>query len=212
MEGVSLRNLSLSPHVSRPRGKTIDDESLPYALKTPAKLVVQRENLKLEHSRSSNDLKAQPPKSKIAAEEDGSDSSTNSKARPAAGKLRRRSTLNWTNAHSRVRQTKLEDVAKEKLADTWFSLHCSGVQEPIYVSEVVENSMNPGFRSFDLNIYGPGVTRQDELTIKYWAKTENMQDYTLLIELQLHLRSLQFIGKFVGIDVFGPWLVSDISI
>lgn len=81
------------------------------------------------------------------------------------------------------------------MADTWFSLHCSGLEDPIYVSEIIEKAMNPSFRDFDLNIYGPSITRQDELTIKFWAKTEKTSKYTLLVELQLCLRSLQFIGK-----------------
>ena len=83
------------------------------------------------------------------------------------------------------------------MADTWFSLHCFGMSEPIYVSEVIEKAMNPSFRFFDLNVYGPAVTRLDELTVKYWAKTDNMDQYVLLVELQLSLRSLQFIGKLV---------------
>ena len=84
-----------------------------------------------------------------------------------------------------------------KMADTWFSLHCADLLEPVYISEVVENAMNPNFRFFDLNAQGPFVTRCDELMIKYWARTENMDDYILLIELRLSLRSLQFIGKTV---------------
>lgn len=83
------------------------------------------------------------------------------------------------------------------MADSWFSLHCADISEPVYVSEVVDKAMNPSFRFFDLNTYGPSVTRRDELAIKFWARTQNMEDYILLIELQLHLRSLQFIGKTV---------------
>ena len=115
-------------------------------------------------------------------------------------KLRRRSTLNWTNAPLEARQTKLEDAVRERMANTWFSLHCSGMEEPIYVSEVVEKAMNASFRFFDLNIYGPAVTRLDELILKYWAKTEDMDQYVLLVELQLCLRSLQFIGKSVRLS------------
>ena len=74
------------------------------------------------------------------------------------------------------------------------------MEEPIYVSEVVEKAMNASFRFFDLNVYGPAVTRLDELTLKYWAKTEDMDQYILLVELQLCLRSLQFIGKFVRLS------------
>lgn len=112
--------------------------------------------------------------------------------------MRRRSTLNWANATPQVRQKKLEDVARSRLADTWFSLHCDGTAEPIYVSEVVEKAMNVNYRFFDLNTYGPWVTRRDELTIKFWARTESIEQYRLVLELQVHLRSLQFIGKSVG--------------
>ena len=81
------------------------------------------------------------------------------------------------------------------MADTFFSLHCQGMSEPIYISEVIEKSMNSSFRFFDLNIYGPRVTRLDELTVKFWAKTQTMEEYMLLVELRANLRSLQFIGK-----------------
>lgn len=83
------------------------------------------------------------------------------------------------------------------MADTWFSLHSADMSEPIYVSEVIDKAMNPSFRFFDLDAYGSSVTRKDELIIKMWARTEKMEDYVLLIELRLHLRSLQFIGKSV---------------
>ena len=197
-----MRNLSLSRPATRPRGQTIDDESLPNALQSPAKILALRENHKLEHSRSSNDLRLQPsndlkkqvlPKGGPKPENPNSD--VPAKFRPAREKIRRRSTLNWTNASPRLRQQKLEEVIAEHMADTWFSLHCEGLSEPVYVSEVMEKSMNPTFRFFDLNIYGPLVTRQDELTIKYWARTDRMENYMLLVELRVNMRSLQFIGK-----------------
>lgn len=192
LQGISLRNLTLSSSRPRIRGKAIDDESLPHAFKTSVKILSQREN-KLEYSRSSNDLRS-PPKASVSAKAE--DSENDATARPKLpSKLRRRSTLNWTNAPPGARQTKLEGVVRERMADTCFSLHCSGVDEPIYVSEVIEKAMNPNFRFFDLNVYGPSVTRLDELNVKYWAKTENMDQYVFLIELQLCLRSLQFIGK-----------------
>ena len=202
--------MSITSPTSRPRGKTIDDESLPYALKTPAKILAQREIPKLEHSKSSTDLK---PLSKTKETVEGEDSGSDAQGRPrpTVGKLRRRSTLNWTNAPPRVRQHKLENVARERMADTWFSLHCDGIQEPVYVSEVVEKAMNPSFRFFDLNIYGPMVTRQGELVIKYWAKTEITQEYMLLIELRICLRSLQFIGKSVCQKRSTEWITSNSS-
>ncbi|KAL8964626.1 MAG: hypothetical protein Q9183_004322, partial [Haloplaca sp. 2 TL-2023] len=111
--------------------------------------------------------------------------------------MRRRSTVNWTNATPQVRQKKLEDVTGTKLADMWFSLQCEGISEPLYVSEVVEKAMNVNFRFFDLNTYGPWVTRKDELTIKFWARTEAAETFRLFLQLRVHLRSLQYIGKTV---------------
>ncbi len=59
LTSVSLRNLSLIPSSPRRvRGKTIDDDGLPGSLVSPAKLVALREQRGLEHSRSSQDLKA----------------------------------------------------------------------------------------------------------------------------------------------------------
>lgn len=125
-------------------------------------------------------------------------------SKPRISKLRRRSTLNWTNALPDVRQKRLEDVTARKMADTWFSLHHTENSEPFYISEVVEKAMNLSFRFFDLHTYGPSVTRSDKLTLKYWAKTENMEEYILLIEMRLHLSALQFIGKTVRNSVHTP--------
>ncbi len=197
LQGIILRNLTLSQPRSRSRGKTIDDESLPHAFKSPTKLLAQREAHKLEHSRSSSDLKSPSPKDVTnKAMPDGSSDSI-AETRPSIGRLRRRSTLNWIGASPAVRQKKLEDVTAGRMADTWFSLHCEGHDDPVYISETVEKAMNPDFRFFDLKPWGPSVTRLDELTVKFWAKNEQIQDYKLLIELGVHLGSLQFIGKSV---------------
>ena len=92
------------------------------------------------------------------------------------------------------------------MADTWFSIHCSDMQEPVYISEIIAKAMNPNFQFFDLNTYGPFVTRKDQMTIKFWARTEESQAFLLLIELQVHLGSLQFIGKSVGQLLVLHWL------
>lgn len=81
------------------------------------------------------------------------------------------------------------------MADSWFSIHCAGNSEPVYVSEVVENAMNPSFKYFDLNVCGPAVSRLDKATVKFWARTNSIPEYFLLLELQVSFRSLQYIGK-----------------
>ena len=81
------------------------------------------------------------------------------------------------------------------MVDTFFSLHCPGIEEPVYISEVVDRAMNPNFRFFQLLTSGPAVTRQDECTVNVWAKTESAAEYSLLVDIGVHLRSLQYIGK-----------------
>lgn len=188
--------MTLSRPPARPRGKTNDDESLPNTFRSPKRLLALRESQALEHSRSSDDLKS-VPKSNGLSKEGDSDTEPQLQQRPHIGKLKRRSTLDWTNSLPRARQKKLEDVTRGRMADTWFSLHGVDILEPLYVSEVVDKAMNPDFQFFDLNTYGPSVNRRDELIVKVWAQTENMENYILLIELKANLRSLQFIGKTV---------------
>ena len=83
------------------------------------------------------------------------------------------------------------------MADVWFSLHVEDVEEPIYVSEVIERTMNPSFQFFDLKTYGAYITRRDELVIKIWAHNQTANDYQLLLEISVNLRSLCFISKTV---------------
>ncbi|KAH0556237.1 hypothetical protein GP486_005839 [Trichoglossum hirsutum] len=61
---------------------------------------------------------------------------------------------------------------------------------------------NPSFQFFDLNPCGPRVARLDEMTVKFWVKTEVVKNYYLLLELQLNLQTLQFIGKSVKLENF----------
>lgn len=109
--------------------------------------------------------------------------------------MRRRSTLHWTGASPETRQRKLEDVTRKRMAEAWFSLHVAGISEPVYISEVVGNSVNPSFGCFDLNINGPQVARTNDVQLKLWAKTDQLDNYVLLIDFEVCLRSLQFVGK-----------------
>lgn len=90
-----------------------------------------------------------------------------------------------------IRQKKLEEVIDSRTADTFFTLHAKGEEDPIYISEVVERAMNPTFRFFDLSGFGPATTRLDTFTIRLWVKR---QDFVPLIEEEVNLGSLQFIG------------------
>ena len=124
LQGITIRNLTLVSSPGRHRGKTFDDEAIPSTLKSPAKVLAQRESKKLEHSRSSSDLRFS----------DGSASHGNGdlrekklQAKPSRPSflsgLRRRSTLDWSGASPLERQKKLEDATGGRMADTFFSLH-----------------------------------------------------------------------------------------
>ena len=170
---------------------------MPYNLKSPAKRLAQSESKGLQHSRSYSDLSLhgkEPPTTPKKAATDY-EKTTKAETRAGVGQLRRRSTFHWTQASPAARQEKLEDAAASRLADTWFSVHCKSAPEPIYISEIIEKSMNPSFRFFDLNTLGPHIGRSSELKLRLWAKNNKMEEYAMLIDIELSLTSLQFIGK-----------------
>ncbi|KAA8652694.1 hypothetical protein EYZ11_007969 [Aspergillus tanneri] len=195
LQGISVRNLSVTPE-SKARGKTIDDEDIPNSLQSPSKILAQDANRLLHQSRSFTDLQFTPTRHEDRTRKE-------QPPRPTF----RRNTLPWNDPNPHTRQIKLGDITRSRMADTWFSIHCDGHETPVYVSEVVKNATNPSFRSFDLNMCGPLVSRLDQLTIKLWAKSAAMVDYLLLVELQLHLQSLQFLGK--SLDTFHQPLPSN---
>lgn len=194
---MSLRNINTSSTSSRFRGKTITDDDAPYNLESPAKRALRNETPTLNHSASfsnlanaSKDTPRTPKKAYALSPHDG-----RTPIRPGGGQLRRRSTLHWSTASPRARQQKLEDLSVHRLADAWFSIHGREIQEPFYISEVMERSMNPTFAFFDLDASSPRIGRSDECTLKVWTKDGTQEEYMQLLELKVNLRSLQYIGK-----------------
>jgi hypothetical protein len=150
----------------------------------------------LAYSRSSSDLKSAHDAARHGNGEAVSLMPPPKSQRPGMGKgLRRRSTMEWIGASPLTRQKKLEDIIEMRMADTFFSLHANNENDPVYVSEEVPKAMNPNFRFFDLDSCGPGITRLDRLTVKVWARNGSTKGWQYLIELTVHLRALQFIGK-----------------
>ncbi|KLJ11209.1 hypothetical protein EMPG_13497 [Blastomyces silverae] len=202
LQGISVRNLVVN-YSTPSRRKTIDDDNAPNALQSPAKRLAMHEHesrSSIHQSRSFTDLKrsGQIPSTSAAATASpfGTTGSENEKERNRDVQVhRRRNTLPWAGAAPFIRQRRLENIAGNRMADSWFSLHCAGMDQPVYVSEVVERAMNPNFKYFDLNICGPLVSRLEQVTYKLWAKTGNMTEYILLLRLEVNLRSLQYIGK-----------------
>lgn len=192
LHGISLRNLNLTRPAARPRGKTITDDD--YNLKTAAKSL-RDENRKLHHTKSYDQLlkpEVQQSSSRVLVE---SDHVVAKPQRPGRGVLRRRSTLHWGTSNPRARQSKLEAVEANRLVNSWFSIHHEQHEQPIYISEVMERSMNPSFSFFDLDPSLATATRTDEFILCVWSKSDFMDDYRMLVELHVNLRSLQFVGR-----------------
>lgn len=183
LNAISVRNLVVRPSSTRARGKTIDDDNIPNTLKSPSKILAQNESRPIHPSRSFTDLKFRQGEENHV------------KKRPDMRESRRRSLLPWNDPNPRTRQIKLEDIIKNRMVDTFFSIHCEGMNEPVYISEVVDKATNPNFQSFDMNLCGPMISRKDTLNVKLWVKSSNLSEYVLLVDLHSHLRSLQFLGK-----------------
>ncbi|KAI0422851.1 UV radiation resistance-associated protein [Xylaria grammica] len=111
--------------------------------------------------------------------------------RPRANARRRSTAL--ANATPVTRHKQLEYTVESRAADVFFSLYCDGEEDPIYISEVGQRSMNFNFRFFDLSAAGPSVTRLSEVKIRLWAKRRT--SWSLLLSQDIDLRSLHYLGS-----------------
>jgi UV radiation resistance-associated gene protein len=117
LRGIYLRNLTFS----QPRKYSIDDTSVGAAgLASPVDREKKRASLRkaLHHSRSSDDLLAEPN----------------------GGATARNRSATLSGANALARQHILEQALDSSTADAFFSLHNDGSNEPIYVSEVEERA------------------------------------------------------------------------
>jgi UV radiation resistance-associated gene protein len=153
---------------------------------------VQKETRGIEQSRSSTDLTLLPIKEHQPKENDPGVLKT---PRPQSKRMRRRSTLDWANASPSIRQRRLEEDAQAIMMDVFFSLHVDGEDNPIYVSETLNETINPTFATFSLTDRIATITRQDTITVKIWVKGEAKGGFSLHQEIVVNLRYLHFIGK-----------------
>lgn len=68
----------------------------------------------------------------------------------------------------------------------------------MYISEVVEQSMNPSFGKIDWSRCGAGITRSEEVIVRIWAQGRARLDWRELLRLGVKLRGLVYLGKSVG--------------
>lgn len=70
--------------------------------------------------------------------------------------------------------------------------------EPVYVSEVVERTMNPTFGTIDWSGCGAGILRGEEVVVKVWAKEREREGWATLLQSAINLRGLVYLGKNVS--------------
>ncbi|KAI0015489.1 putative UV radiation resistance protein [Xylariomycetidae sp. FL0641] len=109
--------------------------------------------------------------------------------RPRANMRRRSTTL--AQASPVTRQKQLEYTVESRAADVFFTLHCQGEEDPVYISEVGDRSINFNFRFFDLSETGPPIRRSSQFRIKIWAKRQLV--WILLLTQDIDLRALNYV-------------------
>ncbi|KAI0198548.1 UV radiation resistance-associated protein [Astrocystis sublimbata] len=150
---------------TKPHGRASDDLDADLSSSRPQEPLLSPQR-QLHHARSSESLRPRPS-------------------------TRRRSTL--ANATPVTRHKQLEYTVESRAADVFFSLHCEGEPDPVYISEVGQRSMNFNFRFFDLASAGPSVTRLSEVNVRLWTKRR--ESWNLLLSHAIDLRSLHYLGN-----------------
>jgi hypothetical protein len=151
----------------------------------------------LKSSKSSNDLGSNIDKDDAGSLAMSGQLNGAGSARPSFATLRRRSTKNWGNVSPEVRQKKLEDVAGNKLAESFFTIEITGFEHPLYISETIDKTINPDFKFFSLSEWGPCVTRSNGMVVNLWAKAENIESYRHTVQMHVHLPRLKWFCKTV---------------
>ncbi|EPE09837.1 uv radiation resistance-associated protein [Ophiostoma piceae UAMH 11346] len=194
LRGIYLRNLTFP----QPRGYSIDDATINKTSVDKRERALSNHSSKvLHHARSSDNLKTS---SSSATPSSHSLSSPATDTQPTRG---RRVTL--SGANSLARQHILEQALDSSTADAFFSLHCEGCADPLYVSEVEEKATNFNFRFFDLVDLEPFLSRSSQLIIKVWVRrsllpaTPATATWILLVEDDIDLRFLGCIGSLNSI-------------
>ena len=57
--------------------------------------------------------------------------------------------------------------------------------------------MNPTFRHVDFANCGPGITRLEQVTVRVWVHGARMERWRQLLEVEVDLRTIQYLGKSV---------------
>lgn len=206
MHRIVIRNIATSAKDQNTvTTRSVDDNDIPETLNSPEKLLALDESEEFtRRSHSSVDLRRNGFNSPGLERSRSPDQipeplkiDATRRSRPRAKLLhpRRRSTLEWSHTSSQQRQTRLEQLAETRLVKVFFSLHVDDVRDPVYVSEIAHDAINPDFCRIELDTCGPSILRSDTVMIKLWVKQSVSPVFTLLSQTTINLRHLTFIGN-----------------
>ncbi|XP_070538586.1 UV radiation resistance-associated protein-like isoform X2 [Ptychodera flava] len=89
---------------------------------------------------------------------------------------------------------------KEKLMETYFTMHLSAKGPAFYTSEKIRDSLNPTWRSFDLSSKNISEvnTASSNLVVRVWG--EHGENFKLIIEWKVSLSGLKYLGDKIYKD------------
>ncbi|XP_033638279.1 UV radiation resistance-associated gene protein-like isoform X1 [Asterias rubens] len=88
---------------------------------------------------------------------------------------------------------------KESLIETYFTLHIWPSCQTVYTSEKINNSLNPTWRSFDLQMSCPDLdVSQSTILVRMWGGQDS--ECSLVIEWLVNLRGLCYLGTQIHKD------------
>lgn len=87
-------------------------------------------------------------------------------------------------------QRYLQGVFSTRLLSMFFTLHVRHQEEPLYVSEILQGTVNPQFKDLE-SLLGDG----QDCVISIWGKAKIESDFRVIVSEYIYLPDLQFIGS-----------------
>lgn len=106
---------------------------------------------------------------------------------------RRQSTLDL--ASPGMRKQRYDTAIQEHLVDVFCTIHIPEEEEPVYITETVEECMNVDFRFFDLKSSVPSTSRSSLAVINIWVKPHRDAVWQHLQDSHVDLKSLVLVAR-----------------
>lgn len=89
----------------------------------------------------------------------------------------------------------LNEVNQARLFETFFTINTEFQEDPIYVSEIEQNKINPQFNEFNLSEMAPKMSKiSHHFVLTLWGKSQIQTTYRRLVCEYIDLRELVYMG------------------